>query len=440
MGIFDRIYGFRQREVRNSYPNEVRLADISAKEPDNPSGKDLYEITPSHINRTVRNCRYATRDPQVHGVLLDIMVKSNTHFEIIGDNEQAVNHIKKMDEDYWNINKIIDEMFWKGAVDGQAFMNLRIKENHICPRWLEWDGESYNIMEIYDSEEELLGYKQVIQKNAKTNNGWLRRKFDELKNESSEEVEINFEPSEVIHMKYLERDGIGHSLVVNVLDDVMYKRKLKELMTLTVYKNSNLVVVTMGNEDKMNTYLDEDARNMVVETVSDFDHKGAVVVPYGIDLEVLKGGTLPEIQDYLKYYERCIYVGLNTPEAVFNSESSNRATADIQLDSKTSGRILFFQYNQEWVTKYIEELFRRELELQGISGYVTIEFENLTEDEDEDENSDDTNPESLHKPITKKGQEDIDKTGTTGIKKTTTNTDNVHNDVKNRSQTNTAGG
>ena len=33
MGIFDRIYGFRQREVRNSYPNEVRLADISAKEP-----------------------------------------------------------------------------------------------------------------------------------------------------------------------------------------------------------------------------------------------------------------------------------------------------------------------------------------------------------------------------------------------------------------------
>ena len=109
-----------------------------------------------------------------------------------------------------------------------------------------------------------------------------------------------------------------------------------------------------------------------------------------------------------------VIIWANTPEAVFSSESSNRATADIQLDSPTTGRVVFLQYNQDWVAKYVNDLFAKELALQHINGKVWIEFEmqNQSDEELQQEESDD---ESLHKPIRKKGQEDQDRTDSTRI-------------------------
>ena len=94
---------------------------------------------------------------------------------------------------------------------------------------------------------------------------------------------------------------------------------------------------------------------------------------------------------------------MNTPEAVFSSESSNRATADIQLDSPTTGRVLFLQYNQEWVKKIIEEnIFRPELDQNGFSNSeVWIEFNNEAELESDDSTDETTTQTTDKKPIQK---------------------------------------
>ena len=218
-------------------------------------------------------------------------------------------------------------------------------------------------------------------------------------------------PEEIIDIKYMEEDGQGRSLVMDVLDDVYYKRILKELMPNAVYKGSNIAKVTMGNELQQGKRLTKKDRRLVENIVSNYHKKGTLILPYGIDVEVLKGGTLPDIPSYLKYYESCIYVGLNTPEAVFSSESSNRATADIQLDSPHSGRVLFLQSNQEWVKKIIEdELFRVELDRNGFEGVnVEIKFNKVSEDDSESVDFNDNYYNSPHKPINKKGQEnDVD--------------------------------
>ena len=387
----------------------------------------MYKATPSRVRNTVKNRRFAaTHDSQAQGILLDLMTKTNTKWYLDGDNEKAVKHIEEMVE-VWDLDNIIDNALWKGYVDGDAFLHQRIVENHVKPSWLAYDGVNFRIKIIYDENGEVCGYKQVIDKNSRSNKGWLTKKFDEL-DEDLVDLEISYELDEIIHMKYLERDGKANALMGTALEPIYYKRVLREQMPLTVYKNSNIISVTMGNENKMNTYLDEEARDKVAETVNNYHMKGCLILPYGIEVELLKGGTLPAIQDYIKYFEKEVYIALNTPEAVFSSESSNRATADIQLDSKTTGRVLFLEYNRDWVKKYVKMLFDKELELQGIKGDVWIEFE--ADDYEEQELLDsETDPDNLHKPIIKKGQENLDRTDRTSINKSSST--NINHDVPN---------
>lgn len=424
IGIFERV-AKAGKVLLNNYPNEVYEVGVD-KNKDNRrkcETVDLYDATPSRVRNTVKNRRFASvHDSQVQGILMDLMTKTNTKWEINGDSEEAVKHIEKMAED-WDLDIIIDNGLWKGFVDGDGFLYTRIVENHIQPKFLSYDGVDFRIKVLYDENGDVTGYKQVIQKNERTNKGWLRKSFDALQ-EDLNELEINFEVDEIIHFKYLERDGKANALVGGALEPVYYKRVLREQMPLTVYKNSNIVSVTMGNENKMNTYLDEESRDEVADTVNNYHKKGCLILPYGIDVTLLKGGNLPAIQDYISYFEKEVYIALNTPEAVFSSESSNRATADIQLDSPTTGRVLFLQYNQDWIAKYIKQLFQKELELNNIKGEVWIEFESqsLTDEEIQQE---ETDPYSLHKPIIKKGQEEQDRTNNTRIERTESSTPNT---------------
>ena len=426
IGIFDRI-SKAGRVLLNSYPNEVYEVGLDEQKTRSCEVVDLYKATPSRVRNTVKNRRFgATHDSQAQGILLDLMTKTNTKWYLDGDNDKAVKHIEDMCEK-WDLDNIIDNALWKGFVDGDAFLHMRIVENHVKPSWLAYDGVDFRIKIVFDEDGEVCGYKQVIKKNSRSNRGWLRKKFDEL-DEDLNDLEISYELPEIIHLKYLERDGKANALMGTALEPIYYKRVLREQMPLTVYKNSNIISVTMGNENKMNTYLDEEARDKVAETVNNYHMKGCLILPYGIEVELLKGGTLPQIQDYIKYFEKEVYIALNTPEAVFSSESSNRATADIQLDSKTTGRVLFLEYNRDWVKKYVKMLFDKELELQGIKGDVTIEFE--ADDYEEEELLDsETDPDNLHKPIIKKGQEDLDRTGRTSINKSSST--NINHDVPN---------
>lgn len=432
MGIFERVAKVGQVLTNSAYPNEIR--DVDKAEVLDPTARkceavDLYKATPSRVNDTVKNRRFAsTHDAQVQGILMDLVTKTNTKWYLDGDNERAIKHIEEMCEE-WDLDNHIDDALWKGFVDGQAFRHDRIVDNHIVPTFLAYDGHDFKIKEIYDENGELLGYKQVILKNSRTNKGWLKKKFDEL-DEDLVEMEISYEASEICHYKYMERDGKPNALVSCALEPVYYKRVLREQMPLTVYKNSNIIYVTVGNEHRTTVNLGEEEREKIADIVNDYHMKGCLILPYGIDAELLKGGTLPQIQDYIKYFEKEIYTALNTPEAVFSSESSNRATADIQLDSPTTGRVVFLDYNKDWIKKYVDDLFKKELEAQHIKGKVWLEYEEPIVEEEAylDAESD---PNSLHKPITKVGQEDMDKTGRTKMSNNPSSSTNVNHDVPN---------
>lgn len=426
MNIFQRVsYAGKVLLNSNSHlPNDVERVGhehlIDEQEKYREDAVDFVDDVPSKVRRTVKNRRFATRDPQVAGILTDIMTKANGVFTICGDNERIVKYLEEFAENI-DLDNLIDEIIYKGCVDGTGYLNTRVVENHIIPRWLFYDGEDYDIAEIYDKDGELVKIIQKVDENVISNKNSIIDTITEAKVPK----DYKYDPDELIIIRFLERDGKSNPIVNNILDDVYFKRTLKKLMPVIVFKNSAIMKVNMGTSTNPNATLNEDDRRAIADVFNNYHLKGAAILPAGIDANIIGGKTLPDVPSYLKYYEKCIYVGMNTPEAVFSSESSNRATADIQLDSPSSGRVLFLQYIQEWVKKYIKELFKRELELQGINGEGWIEFDSFF-NEEEEEIEEELN---LHKPIIKKGQEEEAGKPTKIEKSSSVNGETINHDV-----------
>ena len=160
---------------------------------------------------------------------------------------------------------------------------------------------------------------------------------------------------------------------------------MARMMPSIVFKSANIMVATLGNSDRKETKLNEDSRNTIANQLSDYHKKGVVVVPYGVELDLVgKGNVLPKIEEYIKSLKSMIYEGLVTPESLYSSESSNRSTAQVQLQSEKTGHVLFIQFIQQFLKCWIErDLIDRELELNGFeAGCVSVSF--LTGDENLD--------------------------------------------------------
>ena len=396
MSFLDTINSFTRRVFDNADPEPYTIEELGSDEDDyndNDESIDLVDHVPFRVKRTIKNCLFASKEYQVKGILLDIVTKTNNEWYIEGDNEEAVKYI----EEYCkliDLNQWLDEILEKGLVQGEAFINRYTRDDHIMLRWLAFDGENYTMKKVYDEYGEVIGYAQRTLRNKNNVKNWESKGYEELREDLVEKV-FKFQPEQIINIQYARRYGKGQSIVMDVLDLVYYKLSLIPLLPTTVFKNSNLIHVTMGNETQQGKRLTRKDRETVKNAVNDYHKKGTVMLPYGVDIDVLKGGSLPDIPSYIKSLESMIYVGLNTPEAIFSSESSNRATADIQLDSPTTGRVLFLQYNQEWLRRIVEEeIFKPELELHGY-GDVEVRLKFNTDDlTDNDEDN-------KHRPIHK---------------------------------------
>lgn len=401
MGLLDRIFRLPER-YDNAEPNTIEEVGVPRDDLTNGTGVNLIDVTPFKVNRTVVNCRNAAKDPLVKGILIDNITKSNNYLEIKCKNPKAKEYLEKRCEE-WDITQLVDDMLSKGMIDGDAFLNTYWEDNHLQFRWLAYDGYNYKMKRVYDEEGKIIGYKQLTKRNRETNKGWLSKQFRELKESALEEITVNFAPDEIIDVKYMERDGKGQSIVMDILDHVHDRRVLFDLMIKIPYKNSNLIQLTMGNDAQPGKRLNTANREQVEDVVSDYHNKGVITLPFGMDMKVLKGGALPDLPSYIKHIERSIFIGLNTPEALFTSDSSNRATADIQLDSPSTGRVLFLQYNQEWVNKIISnKIFKPELERNGYSGVkASLQFNKGKKIKDDTEDT-----QFNHKPIKKVGDDE----------------------------------
>ena len=382
MSFLDR---FRRVEVQNVEPNRVfnvGVDDIEDHLYDKRS-EDWVRYMPPKVRPTIKNRRKASQFPTVYGILNNLIMKTISSYVIDGENQEAVDYILDV-EKIWNLRNLMYEVLWKCLVDGETFYEITTHNGHVHLRLLAFDGEKSLIKKLYDEDGELMGYKQlVVRKEALKK--WKGIEFWETYQEQ-DVITVDFEPDELTNPMLIQIDGVGQSLVKNVIDIAYEIESLTRMMPAIVFKSANIMVATLGNSERKETKMDKQARDELARQLSDYHKKGVITVPYGIELEVVGDNLLPKIEDYIKSLKGMLYEGLVTPQSLYSSESSNRSTAQVQLTDPQTGHVLFIEFCQEFLKGWIERtLIDPELEKHGYSkGDVYIDF--LTGDPNLDNN------------------------------------------------------
>ena len=376
---------FRRVEVQNVEPNRVHLVGIDDIEDTiyDKRSQNWVKFAPPKIKPTIKNRRKASQFPAVYGILSNLVMKTISSYVIDGDNQEAVDHILEV-EKIWNLRNLMYEVLWKCLVDGEAFYEKTETDGHVTLRLLAFDGETALIKKLYDENANIMGYKQlVVRKEALKK--WKGVEFWETYQEQ-DVITVDFEPDELTNPMMIEIDGVGQSLVKNVIDIAYEIESLTRMMPSIVFKSANIMVATLGNSERKETKMDKMARDDLAKQLSDYHKKGVVTVPYGIELELVGDNVLPKVEEYIKSLKALLYEGLITPQSLYSSESSNRSTAQVQLTDPSTGHVLFIQFCQEFLKSWIERvLIDAELEKAGYEkGSVYIDF--MTGNENLDNN------------------------------------------------------
>lgn len=378
MSFWDR---FRKKDVTldNAEPNTVitvGMNDVHVGRYE-PVGADWVDIAPPKITPSIKNCRRASNFPTVNGIINNLIMKTISNMVISGDNPEAVKHIEEMDK-VWNLRSLMYEGLRKAIVDGEPFYEKVVRDGHAHLRLLAFDGEKALIKKIYDENSELVGYKQLVVRKSALKD-WKGMEFWETYQEQ-QVITVDFDACEISNPILIEVDGEGQSLVKGVIDYCYELDSLVRMMAKIVHKSANIMVATIGNENRSEDKFDEEAKKRVSGELSDIHNDGVVIVPYGIELGLVGTDVLPKIENYIKIIKSFLFEHFNTPEAVFNNESSNRATAEVQIIDGATGYILFIVFCQQFVKSWLErDLINEELLLAGYAeGDAYINF--LTND------------------------------------------------------------
>lgn len=358
------------------------------KKDKNPDAENLSDKHPTKIKKSVANCRYAfDNDPTLRGIILNNMTTANNKFRIESTDTKAQEYIEQKAKE-WDLDSIFNQTLLKVMRDGPCFIEKAIVNGTIQVRFLAFDDKKYKFKVIRDPQsDEILGFKQKVTVAKKVDN-WQNAKFDELENDDTEE-EFNYLPSQIIYPTLLEEGGKAKSLVSVVLDYIDRKWTLEKFMISSAHKAGNLIGITVGNDkvspEKVKPHFIRKLIKMFRKPVE----KDVVTLPYGVSADVIGNNQLPDLPSFLKYIRNEIFIALQTPESLFSTESSNRATAQVQADDKT-GYAVFVEFLRFFLKKYFEsQLIDEELKLKHMNGVgsTKIVF-------DEDENAKPLDPES----------------------------------------------
>lgn len=381
MGWRERFFGIWKSQGKIPLYNEEKasihnIGVDDVEENTDENSIDWNEKNPNLIIPSIKNLRRcADNSPIVNGILEDLVIKSISGYVITGTNQKCVDYIIERDKE-WNLKAMFHDIIRDCLVDGIKFYEKIIENNELKFRELAFDGDLYQMKELYDDHGyEVIGYSQKVIKNTRTNRGFLRKQFEDL-TEDKDTFTVNFEKDEIFAPCIFRRYGKPHSIVKTVLDPAYMINLLNEMMVQIVYKQANTMVLHMGNKDRKEVNLTKKDAKMLAQMVANYHKKGVIVLPFGVDAEMVGDTVLPKIQEFISILEHQVFIGMWTPEATYSSSSSNRSTAVVQLDSDKSGRVLVQEFIQEYLSRTVElEIFDVQLELKGMpTGTVWIEF------------------------------------------------------------------
>lgn len=392
MGFFDRITRLRNTagdEVTKPSRESVRIKDGYYGDK-NKNSKDLKELIPFKITKSIPNFRYAYRNNDtINSTIDNLIIVANNEWVIDVDDKKkykdAFEHIIKKTEE-WKLEKLLDNMIKYPMVDGSMYINRYIDNGSLKLRILGNDGKRFKWLNIRDpNTDEIIGFKQKA-KVKKIHGNWKTLKYDTLKAVDYVDEEYNFTPEEIIYIPYMEEDGEGVSAIETVLDLAYIENKLLKFTLNSARTAGGFLGVEFGNKDIDAGGLDVNEIKSVTKAF-ELDENDSTVVgyPYGITPTDIGKGNIPNFKDYIELIQSKIRNNLLTPDSKFTSVSSNRATAVEQLNTKT-GYVAFVRFIQLFVTPYVnEEIINKELELKFKDAVGHIKFKYVNDIDNERE-------------------------------------------------------
>jgi hypothetical protein len=354
----------------------------------NKEAEDLKDRHKNIIKKSIRNCRYAYKnDGTVKGIILNNITTANYNYRITvkedKNNPGAIDPSLEKSRQYiedkckeWDLDNIMNQMLLKWMRDGPCFIEKVIKNGSLKIRFLAYDEEKYKMKIIRNPQtDDILGFKQKVWQSKDVKN-WQNIKYDKLENDKDWE-EYNYLPEYLIYATLLEEGGKSDSLLAAVLDSIDGKMTLEQFMLSAAHKAGQIIGITVGNESKKSDNLPTGIINRVINYFKNPISKDVVLLPEGIGADVIGSNGLPDLPSFLKHFKSEIFIALQTPEALFSTESSNRSTAQVQADDKT-GYAVFIAFLRKALKKYLEQqLIDHELRLRGRQnaiGKILIEF------------------------------------------------------------------
>lgn len=389
MGLLDKIRLKNTSGDELTRPSREEIRVNFKYDDDIEDSKDLKDAVPYIISKNIPNYRYAFKNNDtINTTIKNLIIIANRKWIIDCDDkkkyDKAYKHIQQKLKD-WRFESLIDNIIKYPMVDGCIFINRYIEDGSYKFRILGNDDDRYKWLIIRDSNtDEIIGYKQKA-RIKKIDGNWKSYGYDVLKNATYEDVEYNFDVDEIIYIPYNEEDGQGVSAVESCLDLAYIENRLLHYMIRAGRTAGGFLGVEFGNADIDAGGL-EDVDIKDVTKAFELDvNKSVVGYPYGIEPHEIGKTNLPNFDIYIRLIQSKIRNNLLTPDSKFTGSSSNRSTAEEQLNSAT-GLIVFIRFIQEFVKPYINnEIINKELELNYPDAVGKIKFKYITDTDNEKE-------------------------------------------------------
>lgn len=390
--------------IRGLFLQNSGEASVVDPSPEDTSGEDLADRHPPRINKTIKNFRYAyENDATVRGILINNATTANNRYYIKCDDPNAKAWIKQKVKE-WKLERVMTQTLIRAQRDGHCFIEKGFFDGSIQIRFLAYDADKYKMKVIRDPlTDHILGYMQHGPASVDPT-GWEEKKFDDI-NDEGDEVDTPYQADQVIFPVLIEEKGRGDSLLSVILDNVDDKKTFERFMRSAAHKAGQLIGVTIGNERISTKDVPKSFVTKLLKVFRSPIEKDVAVVPDGVNLDTIGDSQLPDLPGYIKYHRSEIFLALQSPESLFSTESSNRATAEVQADDSTGYKV-FITFLRDFLKNYFEkELIDHELQLKGFSnsvGKCEIIF-------DEEEKLEPLSPDSkVAEEIGEKGFEEID--------------------------------
>lgn len=352
--------------IEGIYLKNSEVESISQPEDTQSTGEDLATRHPPRIKRSIKNYRYAyNNDGTIRGILLNNATTANNQFRIECEDPTAKAHIE-MKVKEWDLDGVMTSTLLRVQRDGFCFIEKGIFDGSIQIRFLPYDGDKYKMKVIKNPKtNQIIGYKQNAPKPVDPQ-GWEKTKYEDLK-EEGEAIDTNYQAENIIYPILIEEAGRGESLLISILDNVDDKKTFEKFMRSAAHKAGNMIGIKVGDETTSAKDVPKSFINKLLDVFGRPVEKDVAVIPKGVDVSTIGNTSLPELVSYIKHHRNEMFLALQTPESLFSTESSNRATAEVQADDDTGYKV-FITFLRDFLKKYFEQqLIDDELQRKGFN-------------------------------------------------------------------------